>query len=495
MVTLDIEDTCIKMMVVKGRSVEMAASLPLEPGLVEDGVVTDTAKVGQRIRELMAEHAVEENRVVAAVSGVHSIYRVASLPRLPKTMLGEAARREMERVTPVPLAELYTSWQAAGVSDVETVMCLVGLPRTTIDAMLETLRQAGLECQFMDVRPLALARVADEKDAIIVNVQPAAFDIVVTVDGITQLLRSLTFPAGDMSESDKVAVIKEELDRTVTFYDSGHKESPIPENMALFLGGELREMLPEALGYRAKPLPEWLSYPEGFDAAGYAVNVGLALQEVKVGVSLVRVSVNVLPEAYLPKRRPIMEVVSWIFVLVAVVVLVPLAVLTHSEVRETSRLQAEVDKAHGQVEIRQGTQTMLEELQAKVDELKAVRDVFEQPLQECEAQRAKVNGDLSKVTSLLPATVDLSSISYSRDIEIEVETQITLVAEEETKVKMLVRLLVAGTAPDEETVLGYARGLRDTDRFANVVPLSMEEVEYNEWNFSLATDVQETEAE
>jgi len=495
MVTLDIEDTCIKMTVVKGKSVEMAATLPLEPGLVEDGVVTDTVTVGQRIRELMAEHAVEENRVVAAVSGVHSIYRVASLPKLPKAMLGEAARHEMERVTPVPMAELHTSWQAISTSDVETVMCLVGLPRNTIDAMLETLRQAGLECQSMDVRPLALARVADEKDAIIVNVQPAAFDIVVTVDGITQLLRSLTFPAGDMSASDKVAVIKEELDRTVTFYNSGHKERPIAENVALFLGGELRELLAEALGYRAKPLPEWLSYPEGLDAGEYAVNVGLALQEVKVGVSLVRVSVNVLPEAYLPKRRPIMEVVSWIFVLAAVVVLVPLAVLTHSEVSETSLLQAEVDKAHVQVEIRQGTQAMLAELQVKVDELKVVRDVFEQPLQECEAQRAKVNGDLSKVTSLLPATVDLSSISYSREIAIEVSTQITQVGEESTEVTMLLRMLVAGTAPDEETVLSYARDLRDSDRFANVVLLSMGEVEYNEWSFSLATDVQEGEAE
>jgi len=196
MFTLDIEDTCIKMMVVKGRRVETAATLPLEPGLVEDGVVVDKAAVSQRIKELMAAHGVVEKQVVLSISGIHSIYRVVSLPRLPKGLLSEAARREMERVMPVPLNELYTSWQAIPVSDIEIAICLVGLPRNTIDAMLDTLHEAGLESSVMDIRPLALARVTDEKDALIINVQPASFDIVVMVDGIPELLRSLPFPSG-----------------------------------------------------------------------------------------------------------------------------------------------------------------------------------------------------------------------------------------------------------------------------------------------------------
>jgi len=495
MVSLDIEDSCIRIMVVKGRRVEAAASLPLEPGLVEDGVVLDKVTVSQRIRQLMEEHGVEEKQVAAAISGIHSIYRVARLPRLPKGMLDEAARREMERVTPVPLNELYMSWQTVAVSDVETTICLVGLPCNTVDAMLETLGQAGLECRHMDVRPLALARVADEKDSIIVNVQPLSFDIVVTVGATPQLLRSLPFPAGDMPASEKVEVVKEELDRTVTFYNSSHKESPITENMVVFLGGELREMLAEALGYPVKPLPEWLSYPEGFDAAEYAVNIGLALREVKVAAPQVRVSVNVLPEAYVPKPRPIVEIVSWAFVVLAVGVLTPLAALTYNEFRQTSALQAEVHKARVQVEARQGTQAMLEGLQAKADEVRSVRDVFQQSLNSLDARRAQVNGDLSKVTSLLPGTIDLSSIKYSLEGEMELEKDLTVLAEQEKEITMLVRVLVEGTAPDAETILSYARALRDTGRFSNVSVYDMLEVEYNEWQFTLALDVVEVQAE
>jgi len=465
MFTLDIEDTCIKMMVVKGRRVETAATLPLEPGLVEDGVVVDKAAVSQRIKELMAAHGVAERQVVVSISGIHSIYRVVSLPRLPKGLLSEAARREMDRVMPVPLNELYTSWQAIPVSDIEIAICLVGLPRNTIDAMLDTLHEAGLESSVMDIRPLALARVTDEKDALIINVQPASFDIVVMVDGIPELLRSLPFPSGDVSAADKVAAVKEELDRTVTFYNSSHKASPINENIAAFVSGELGEMLVEALGYPVKPLPEWLSYPEGFVASEYAANIGLALKQGGIGRSQVRVDINVVPAAYLPKPRPIVEVVSWAFVVIAVAVLVPLAVLTQREYRESSALQTQVDAAQLQVRVREGTKADVEELQAKVAQAKAATAVFEQPLDDFEAQRERVNRDLSKVTSLLPGTIDLDSIDYGEE-----------------------DLEISGTAPDEAAILSYCRSLRDTGRFSEVLVSDMHEVEYNEWDFTLTLE-------
>src|SRR4030042_2618167 len=154
MVTLDIEDTSIKMMVVRGRRVETAASLPLEPGLVHDGVVIDTATVSRRITELLSAQGISEKKVAVSISGIHSIYRTVSIPKLPKNLIDEAARREAERVMPVPLNELYTSHQAISVSDIETAICLVGIPRSTVDAMLATLQQAGLQPEAMDVRPL-----------------------------------------------------------------------------------------------------------------------------------------------------------------------------------------------------------------------------------------------------------------------------------------------------------------------------------------------------
>lgn len=464
MVTLDIEDTCVRMMVVRGRRVDKASSLPLEPGLVEDGVVVDKAAVSQRIKELLEAHGVVEKEVAVGISSMHSIYRVIKLPQLRGAMLAEAARREMERVMPVPLDELYTSWQTVTASGAESVICAVSLPRNTVDAMLETLHQAGLEAHVMDVRSMALAQVADERDAIIIGAQPVGFDIVVMIDGIPELLRSLSFSSRDMPPSEKVAVIREELDRTVTFYNSSHKGNPITDNIAIFAGGDLKDMLGEVLDYPVKPFPELLSYPEDFDAGEYAVNIGLALKQVRASKSQMQVNINVIPEAYLPKPRPIIEVISWGFIVIAIAVLVPLGLSASRAASNTSALQAQVDSAQFQVQVKQGTKAELEGLQEKLVAAEAARDTIQVPLNYCEEQRAKVNRELSKVTSLLPGTIDMASIIYGESITI------------------------AGTAPDEATILSYARTLRDSGRFSQVTVSDMKEEEYNEWSFVLTLE-------
>ncbi|MGA7677261.1 MAG: pilus assembly protein PilM [Dehalococcoidia bacterium] len=461
MVTLDIEDTSIKMLVVKGKQVEAVASLPLEPGLVRDGVVIDTATVSQRLTELLSAHGISEKKVVVSISGIHSIYRVVNLPQLPKGLLDDAARQEMERVMPVPLNELYTSWQAIPISDMETAMCIVGLPRNTVDAMLDTLNQAGLKPEAMDVKPLALARVADEKDAIIINVQPVGFDIVVMIDGVPELLRSLPFPASAASVPDKISEVKEELEKTVAFHNSSHTENPITQHTAAFVSGELGDTLAGTLEYQVKPLPQLLSYTDSLNTSEYATNIGLALKLMRADISQTRVNINVTPEAYLPKPIPIIQIVSWAFIPIAIAVLLLLGISTLQAARQTQLLQAKVNSAQTQVQIRQGTEAALQQLQTEVDEAKKARDAFKPPLDSARAQRLKVNGDLSKVTSLLPGIVKLTSISYSQS------------------------LIINGTAPDDTTIVNYVRDLTDSGQFSEVLISDMLEIEFNEWQFSL----------
>jgi len=462
MVTLDIADNSIKMMVVKGRQVETAVSLPLEPGLVHDGVIVNPVVVGMRIGELMAAHGIAEKKVVVSISGIHSIYRVVNVPKLPKKLLDEAARREAERVMPVPLNELYTSWQAISMSDIETAICLVGIPRNTVDAMLEALRQTGLQSEAMDVRPLALARVTDERDAIIINIQQIGFDIVVMTDGIPELLRSLPFPADATSPDEKVAEVNEELERTVAFYNSSHKERQISSSMAAFVSGELGETLAQTLEYRIKPLPQLLSYADSLNTSEYASNIGLALRQARVDVSPAQVSLNVTPEAYMPKPFPLIQLVSWAFILIAVAILLMFGTVTLQKYRQNMNLQSLVSQVENQVQLRQGTQASIEKLQTQIVQVKADGAAFQKPLDDAEAQRAKLNGELSKVTSLLPGIVNLQSIGYNNEV-----------------------MTVTGIAPADTTIVDYVRALRNSGQFSSVLISDMSEVEFNRWQFTL----------
>jgi len=462
MVTLDIEDNFIRMMVVKGRQVETAVSLPLESGLVHDGVIVNPIAVGMRIGELMAANGIAEKKVVVGISGIHAIYRVVNVPKLPKKLLDEAAQREAERVMPVPLNELYTSWQIISISDIETAICLVGIPRNTVDAMLEALRQAGLQPEAMDVRPLALARLSDERDAIIINIQQIGFDIVVMTDGIPELLRSLPFPVDAASADEKIAEVNEELERTVAFYNSSHKERQITPSIATFVSGELSEILAQTLEYRVKPLPRLLSYTDSLNTGEYASNIGLALRQAHPNVSPAQVSLNVTPEAYLPKPFPLIQLVSWAFVLVAIAILIMFGAITLQKYRHNINLQMQVTKIQAQVEARQGTQAAIEQLQTQISQVQTDGAAFIQPLDDAKAQRDKVNGDLSKITSLLPGIVNLQSIAYNNKA-----------------------MTVTGTAPADTTIVDYVRTLTNSGQFSQVLISDMKESAFNLWQFTL----------
>jgi type IV pilus assembly protein PilM len=463
MLTLDIEDTSIKMLSLSGRRVQTAASLPLEPGLVRDGVIIDPLTVGRRIGELMAAQGISDKKAVVSISGIHSIYRVINVPKLPNKLLDEAAKREMERLMPVPLNELYTSWQAISMSDIETVICLVGMPRSTVDAMLETLRQAGIHPEAMDIRPLALARVTDERNSLVINVQPTGFDIVVTIDGIPELLRSMSFPAHADSADEKVEEVKEELERTVAYYNSSHKGAEITTNTAAFVSGELGEMLAGTLEYRAKPLPQVLSYSDGLNTSEYAANIGLALRESRMEAGSARVSINVAPEAYQPKPFPLMQLVSWVFIIIAVAILLVLGYMTLQSYRETLSLETQVLASQTKVTGRQGTDAAIKNLQTQIDDAKKSGAKFVNKIEDTKTQRADVISDLSTVTSMLPGIIDLTSISYGTGITI------------------------TGIAPDETTIVDYVRDLRNSGNFSQVLISNMNEVEFNRWQFSITT--------
>jgi type IV pilus assembly protein PilM len=462
MITLDIEDTSIKIMSISGRRVQNAASLPLEPGLVRDGVIVDPSTVGRRVGELMTAQGITDKKAVVSISGIHAIYRVQNVPKLPAKLLDEAAKREMERLMPVPLNELYTSYQAISLSEMETALCLVGMPRNTVDAMLETLRQAGLQLEFMDVRPLALARVADEQNALIINIQPTGFDIVLTIDGVPELVRSLPFPADATSTDDKVAEVKEELERTVTYYNSSHKGGEITARTAAFVSGELGDILSGTLDYRAKPLPQIFAYSDGLNASEYAANIGLALRDARMESTPSRVSINVAPEAYQPKAFPLIQLVSWAFIIIAALVVVGFGFITLQSYRETQSLQAQVNAALGQVAVRSGTDAAIKQLQIQIDAVNSSGAKFTQQLDATKDQRAGANEDISAVISLLPGIVDLKGFAYGSGITI------------------------TGTAPDDTTIVNYVRNLRNSGTFAQVLISEMRELEFNEWQFTLA---------
>ena len=468
-VTLYIDDNGLSLLEVKGKRVKKWASVPLEPGLVQDGVVLDTAELADKIRELLKAQKVRTKKAIVGLSGLHCLSRVLTVPKISKDLLAKAVSQEAERTLSVPLDQLYLSWQVISSSKEEMQIFVAAVPCNTADSMIEALRQADMKPYLMDLKPLALTRAVQDATAVIVDIQKNEFDLVIMVDGIPHPIRTVPFPSELLPLREKLAVVKEELERTIKFYNSSFPDKPLESDQTIFISGELADSpelcrsLLKGLGYPVLPLLSSLKCPENLAQSQYMVNIGLALKELSPGKKAYPslVNLNVLPEVYQPKpisSALVKILLAPVFILMAIGLLIPLAMMVRDTAANTALLQVEINATNQLVSQKRLQQQSLEKeiavLESQITELKTANDTFTAVLDSFSQQQGMVNGDLRVATSTLPDTVNLSDITHTGG-----------------------RLTIRGTAPSEAEVLTYASSLRASDRFSAVIISSIEQAE------------------
>jgi Tfp pilus assembly protein PilN len=463
MLALNIEDDTLKLTVFKGKRIKLASEIPMMPGWVQNGVVVDRLAVGQQIIKTLLENRVNDRDAVACVSATHSIYRVVYVPKLERSLMAEAARKEMERVSPVPLDTLYTSWQDVKMSEVEFGLCLLGLPHDNVDSVVDTMTLAGLKLRSLELKPLSVARVIDELTSIVVNIQLNGFDITILENGIPELIRSLTFPQAGMLDTERASVVKEELARTVNFHNTGHAERQLGSNTACFISGQMQAGMLQDAGYIVKSLPEFFNYPGWVDTGRFAANTGLMLKDSGGKSRLMKVEINAMPRAVTTVKaapaRP--STTPLIALIIGVLIIIAAFILSSSASGEVGDLQTLVIQQQKQVSDLQTNVTQQNTQGAsQLDQYRQTLNSLKAPLDYLAQQRAYSNRDLGIVTSNLPAVMYLTSISDDGET-----------------------LSLEGTAPSNELILNYARDLRQTGSFKNVSIDSMTTQTYSNFKF------------
>lgn len=418
--TLFIRDTGINLLVMKGDRVEKRASLPLEPGLVSQGLIADVALVGEKVKQVFKETGAKTNKVTVALSGHDSLYRIMTLPELPDAVLPEAIRREAKRTIPTPLEEVYFSYQRlATVTKGESRVFLATYPRNLVDALIRTLRQAGIKPQVMDLAPLALCRIPDEPRAIIVNARLDHLDVMVISDRLPQVIRRLVLPGEAESLEERLPLIAEEFNRTLAFYNSSHMERPLDTNVPVFVAGDLAEKretwaaVVSSAGYPISALSSPVELPEGLNANEFMVNIGLALKETRVereGASFSLVNLNALPEAYVPPHFSVSRVLVPVGLVVGIGLIVLAAIVILTGRADVAALRSQVTGAETSVTQLQGE---VSRLNGQVKTAGATAGDLNTMLTTMERQRAVVYTDLHEIVALAQGKVSLGSISHT----------------------------------------------------------------------------------
>ena len=449
--TLYIRDTTINLLVMKGRQVEKWASSPLEPGLVSQGLIVDEARVADEVRQLFKREKVSTGKIIIASSGHDSLYRIISLPDLPEAILPEAVRREAKRTIPTPLEEVYFSYQRLPTEMGEGRVFLASFPRAPTDALVRTLRQAGIRPYTMDLAPLALCRIPDEPKAIIVNARLDHLDVVVIADRLPQVIRRLSLPSEAESLEEKLPFIAEEFNRTVAFYNSSHTDNPLDSTVPVFVCGDLVEA-PETWqsvvgqsGYSVSALPSPVEPPEGFDPNEFMVNIGLAFKELlseKEEANFSIVNFNALPEAYLPEHFSILRVLVPVGIVVGIGLIILGVILIQGNRSEIEALRSQLTATQSRVS---QLQKETAALRAQIGPIEAIAKELNARIITMERGRATIHEDLAQIERLAGEKITLSSLSHTGG-----------------------SVTVNGVASDEDDIFSYARDLRNGGRFSKV---------------------------
>jgi type IV pilus assembly protein PilM len=131
------------------------------PEAVRDGIITDTAAVGQALKELMQMSGIAANGAVAAISGASVIVRHIKLPKMAEGALRKSIRFEAGKYISTSvedsMIECEVGGPVPGEPDKMGVM-LVAAPNDMVDSRLAALASAGLEPIAVDIEAFALQR-------------------------------------------------------------------------------------------------------------------------------------------------------------------------------------------------------------------------------------------------------------------------------------------------------------------------------------------------
>ena len=454
-VTLNISATSIKLLSIERGKIDKWEKAPLAPGLVRDGLILQPKAVGSAIDALFNQTKVPRENVITSLTGLTFTHRILSLPPMKPALLEEAIQRAARKEMPLPPEELYLTWQVIGKGQDELNFLVLGVPRNLIDTAVETLAIAGVKPYLMDLKPLALARAANRAEAIIVDLEPDSFDIVLVANGFPAIMHTVASRGEGASLEDNIQRLTDELSKTVKFYKSSHPESPLSPTTPLLLTGELSsdaaasQLIQAEIEYPVEPLIPPLKLPPDLPIALYASNIGLALKTTpKSEATRSRdVNLNILSGKYQARAQPapLRKILAALAFIIAIGLLFPLYQVKSQADARTMHLQTRLGTVSHQLQEIRLAIDKAKQIEATIGEIVANADTIQEEHQYILSKRGDFTSNLNSVANALPPGAHFTHIETAT-------RQIT----------------VGGEADNAFTVISYVMALEAVGEFSEV---------------------------
>jgi type IV pilus assembly protein PilM len=199
---LDIGTTAIRVVELHNaggtKSLAKYAYAPIDVKIASSDSKADQQKIAQAIKNLVEQAHITTKNVAVSLPSQRVFTTVVDIDRLSTDELTKTIKYQADALIPTPLAESKIDWALIGDSPVDkskVEILLSSVANKYIENRLEMLESIGLNVVAFEPDNLALARSMLAADAtaprMIVDIGSMATDIIVTIDGVPRLTRSI----------------------------------------------------------------------------------------------------------------------------------------------------------------------------------------------------------------------------------------------------------------------------------------------------------------
>jgi len=295
--TINFEGNEIRFLVARSNKVIAWKSRKIPPEQMSQGLIQNKAAAAEIIKSTIKEIKGSRANLVSCISGQRAVHRIMRIPEIPENLLQETIQRKARQEFAIPVDDTDLSWRIITRSDNQILLYVLAVPRSILDQHVEILKAANIKPRIMDIKALALQRLVNQDTALIVNLEEASMDVIIIVNQIPLLIRTIPLDTGDLTGEAKIDLLSQELARTTKYYNESNKNNRLPEDTPIYLSGALfsavglEARLEEGTNligrfqartsYPLKRPQSDLELPEKFPLLRYAVNLGLALKSSK----------------------------------------------------------------------------------------------------------------------------------------------------------------------------------------------------------------------
>ncbi|MFC1962113.1 hypothetical protein ACFLWN_03620, partial [Chloroflexota bacterium] len=167
--TLNISSKEVRFLAIDKERVRHWSRKELPSGWVKDGNILEPKGVGAIIVSLLEAAKMLKSNVTICISGLPFIYRMEKFPQMKQSVLKEAVQHFMREEISIPIEQMRLSWVVMAESQDEVELLIFGVDQKIIDAAAVMMKEAKVKHWTLDLKPIALFRMASLDNAIVVS--------------------------------------------------------------------------------------------------------------------------------------------------------------------------------------------------------------------------------------------------------------------------------------------------------------------------------------